>query len=283
MSQEATSNNDPDGTSVAMSQAGWSFRQENGRLLHFVEYVASLATATDKTARVAARALYEVEEPEKYREALDKIEKRGAFRAFRDVHRALLFEMMICRGVDNFLSYITQLLALIFRTRPETLRSSETVRLDAVLKHSTMADLVHELAERRVNQLSYQGMRDLAAYVSDRLGFVMFVDADKLNNAFRIIESRNLIVHNRGIVNELYLSRVGSSPAPLGVPIPMDPNRVLDDLEFLEAAVRDIDARAAAKFGLPVEAKGAPPDVRSEPELPNTPLQPTSGGPAEAE
>jgi len=238
-----------------MTPPGWRFQREHERLFGFVGYITRLATSTDEKAKVAARALYETEDPEMYRDTLEKIEKHGATRALRELHRTLLLEMMLCRGADNFLTYVTELLAVVFRTRPETLRSSETVRLDAVLKHATMAELVHDLAERRVNQLSYQGMRDLSTYLTERLGFDLFPKPESLERAVRIIETRNLIVHNRGIVNELFLSRLPTTPAAVGEPVTLDTLQIFSDLEFIALSVYEADACGVEKFSLPAESK----------------------------
>lgn len=233
-----------------MTPPGWSFQREYERLFGFIFYITKLATSTDEKAKVAARALYESEDPEKYRETLENIEKHGATGALRKLHRTLLLEMMLCRAADNFLAYVAELLAVVFRTRPETLRSSESVRLDDVLKHASMEDLVHDLAERRVNQLSYQGMRDLSAYLSDRLGFELFPKPESLERAVRIIESRNIIVHNRGLVNELFLSRAPRASANVGEPLDLDTDLIFDDLEFIALSVYEMDARAVQKFNL---------------------------------
>src|SRR5260221_6988835 len=112
-----------------------------------------------------------------------------------------VIEMMLVRGADNFLTYVSELLALVFTSRPETLKSGETVRLDEILQHSTMDDLVKRLAERRVERLSYQGMRDLQKDLSEKLSFELFPSPESLVRAVRVIEIRNLLVHNRGIVN----------------------------------------------------------------------------------
>jgi hypothetical protein len=239
-----------------MTPAGWSFLRENNRLVGFVFYITRLATSTDEKARIAVRALYETEDPETYRSSLEKIEKEGATQELRKQHRDMVLEMMLSRLAENFLVYVTELLTLIFRTRPETLRSSETVRLDAILKHGTMEELVHDLAERRVNQLSYQGMRDLAAYLSNRLGFDIFSGCEQLERAIRIIESRNVIVHNRGRVSELFRSRVPSVPVVIGEPLKLDGHGIFGDLEFLTLSVIEADARAVQKFELQADPMG---------------------------
>jgi hypothetical protein len=133
-------------------------RDARGRRDHPRFHLAFHASARPASSNGVIRTY----EPETYRAEIEAIEKEGALHALREHHRGMFLEMMLSRATENFLTYVTELLTLVFRTRPETLRTSETVRLDAILKHVNMEDLIHELAERRVNQLSYQGMRDLA-------------------------------------------------------------------------------------------------------------------------
>jgi hypothetical protein len=161
-----------------------------------------------------------------------------------------VLEMMLVRGTDNFLTYLSELLALIFTSRPETLKSAETVKLEDILQHATMDDLVKRLAERRVERLSYQGMKDLQKDLAEKLNFEIFPSAEPLSRAVRIIELRNLLVHNRGIVNRTFQSRTGDSSLAIGSKLELRPRPLIFDLEFLANSVLDIDERAALKFGL---------------------------------
>jgi hypothetical protein len=165
-------------------------------------------------------------------------------------HQQLLLQMVLSRMVDNYLVYIADLLALIFRTKPETLRSSEKVRLDTVLAHDNMEELISDLAERQVNRLSYQGMRDLSQYLSGSLKFDLFKSPQDLKRAAGIIELRNLIVHNRAVVNRHFLSRVPDSPTQVGEVVELDLDSVFSDVQFLTGSASDLDARASDKFGL---------------------------------
>ncbi len=161
-----------------------------------------------------------------------------------------VMEMMLVRGTDNFLSYVSELLALVFTSRPETLKSGETVKLDEILQHSTMDDLVKRLAERRVERLSYQGMKDLQKDLAEKLNFELFPLSESLSRAVRIIEVRNLLVHNRGIVNRTFQSRTGDSSVAIGTLFELSPHAVISDLNFLAKSVLDVDERAAVKFGV---------------------------------
>lgn len=163
----------------------------------------------------------------------------------------LVFEMTLTRSVDNYLSYVSEVLGLVFHTRPETLRSREQVRLDFVLQHSSMDDLVEALAERRVERLSYQGMDALAKDVEETLGFSLFPSSTDLGTAVKAVETRNLIVHNRAVANRRYLSRMPDAAVKLGERVRLEPEDVSGTMRFLDAAVVDTEQRAVEKWALP--------------------------------
>lgn len=164
--------------------------------------------------------------------------------------RPLLFQMVFMRAVDSFLTYLSEMLAEIFRLRPETLRSGEMVRLDFVLQHSIFEDLISALADREVERLSYQGMRELSGELEKRIGFKLFEQSHDLDRAIGIIEMRNLIAHNRAIINRRFLSRVSKSKFVIGDKLVIEAEVFVDDLRFLERSAEDIDRRAAVQFGI---------------------------------
>jgi len=186
-------------------------------------------------------------EPERLKELLAE-PKTGAANIKRFAR--FVCEMMLVRGTDNFLTYVSELLALIFTTRPETLRSAETVKLEEILEHASMDDLVKRLAERRVERLSYQGMKDLQKDLAEKLNFEIFPSSEPFSRAMRIIEIRNLLVHNRGIVNRTFQVKTGDSSLAIGSLFELRPHPLISDLDFLAKSVLDIDERAALKFGL---------------------------------
>jgi len=178
----------------------------------------------------------------------------GASRKLGVFYR-LMTEMALSRAVDSYLTYLTELLSLIFRASPESLRSSEEVKLDFVLAHTTRAGLISALIDRKVNQLSYQGMRSLSQFLSRKLGFDLFQDEESLERAVLLIEIRNLIVHARGIVNDTFIQRVAKPSVPFGKRIRLSINDVAMHIAFLDRSVSDIEARAHDKFGIKLPHK----------------------------
>jgi hypothetical protein len=193
------------------------------QLWGFFFFIIATVTKTDEVARTAAKALYDYYEQDEGKKAQFKqiIEGGGgAVEALRS-YREVLLQMTFSRGADNYLTYVAELLALIFISRPETLRSSETMRLDFVLGHSSFEDLIDALAERRVERLSYQSMRDLASDLSEKLDFGLYSSTEELDRIVRIVETRNLTVHNRAVVNRRYLQKLPDCSAKV-VPSSID-------------------------------------------------------------
>lgn len=165
-------------------------------------------------------------------------------------HKPFVAELILTRIVDNFLVFVTDLLAQIYRARPEALRTSEQERLDFILKYPDMESLIHALAEKRVDSLSYKSMTDLSQYISDQLGFELFPNGDDLSKAVRLVEMRNVIVHCRGVVSKQAARRCPEFSDRIGQQLGITYEDTDDFVSFLLERTTDIDKRAAHKFGI---------------------------------
>jgi hypothetical protein len=246
-----------------LTDAAKRFFETHAEIHGFVAFVYGLAKRSDEVAKVATEALHDTahdpEEKARLGKELDDIRegrRKGALAAYGRYTR-LIVELVVTRVADNYLTYLAELLALIFTTRPETLKSNETVRVDEILKHPSMEELIAEIAERRVVDLSHEDMENLAKYLEDRLGFRLFDDSGELRRAVRIVKARNLIVHNRGVVNRTYKTRVPEDPTPFGQRLDFSGEDVIENGDFLAKSVVHVDRRAIEKFGLPA-AKWSP-------------------------
>lgn len=164
--------------------------------------------------------------------------------------RPLVCELILCRMVDNFLQYVIDLLREIHQKRPETIKSADTVRLDELLERSSIESIIDWLVERKVQQLSHRGMRDLASYVNRTLGFDLFAAPEDLETATLLVEIRNAIVHNRGRVSDVNAKRDARLREVVGKRIDVEILDLAMYTTFLQKAVKKADERATEKFGL---------------------------------
>lgn len=244
-------------SSSKWSDAGLRFVLAHTKLMDFIGFISTMAIQMDTTLKGFKAWLIEhVDVAEKLSEQdaglcdsilLYESQTWDHFTSYNP----LMYQMFLSRSVDNFLTFISELLVLIFQTRPETMRSNKMVKFVDILRYKTMDELITYLAEERVNELAYKGMRELADEISKGLGFDLFPRSEDLDKAIYLVEVRNLIVHNRGVINRLFLSRQPSCSPSIGQSLELKPQFILDSLRFLGQAALDIDNRASTKFNLP--------------------------------
>lgn len=168
-----------------------------------------------------------------------------------DDNDEMLQELILTRTVDNFLCFLSDLLALIYKTKPQMLRSSEQERLDFVLNFESMDELRAAVAEKKVERLSYLGLRDLNDSLRGQMGFELFGSPKDLSEAAVLVEMRNICVHARGVVGATSARRFAEFKDLLGKRLDFSHERIRACRKFLENAVFDIDVRATEKFSLP--------------------------------
>ncbi len=241
--------------SPAITDAYLKFYSEMYRVDRFFKLIFDISKKNDdiRTESVKLSAKFKWDEfahgDESLEGKLQELSSTGAVNAVMSESR-LVMELLTTRNVDNYLSYVSQILADIFRSRPETLRSNEQVRLDFVLSHESMSDLIAEIADRQVNKLSYQGMTELADYLKEKIGLDVFTSDENRKNIIKAIEIRNLIVHSRGVVNKIYLKRISDCGLEIGMDVPLDAQIGILAVKSLHESVQTIDDQARKKFGV---------------------------------
>lgn len=174
-------------------------------------------------------------------------------------HEELLAEIVLCRVVDNFLNFIIDLISLIYKEKPEMLRSSEQEKIEFILQFKTMDELRIALAEKRVEKLSFIGFTELDKYLKESMGINLFEEKADFNRAALLIEYRNIYTHNKGIIGSISARRFKILEKHLGKKLTIKKSDVRELRQFLENAVMDIDIRAAKKFSLKSEKIPEPP------------------------
>jgi hypothetical protein len=153
-------------------------------------------------------------------------------------------------GLQHYFSEIIQAAAL---KRPEMLRSGETLRVDEILRFKRYKDLVTFLIDKKINELSYGGIKGMEPYFRDKLGIEMFGKDRSRILLTTFVEIRNINIHNRGYINDLFLSKVGKVDGfnfakGKYFHVDMDMLKLLSD-NAIETAL-ELDHAVATKFGL---------------------------------
>jgi hypothetical protein len=149
--------------------------------------------------------------PPKKSEALDLDKLQKTTDEYK-LTRPFFHEMVLVSSVNNFLTYLSDVLFEIFVNKPETLKSSKQVTCDDVLSHGNMSAFIEFIAKKTVHEVSYKSFKDICDFFSKRFKIKVCKDDDEMEHIAAIIEVRNLIVHNRSLVeksHELVIKRFG--------------------------------------------------------------------------
>lgn len=169
--------------------------------------------------------------------------------ALRESQQELL-EMFLSRIVDNFQVYVVDLIRAVLHERPEILKSrQEQVSVEYALGFDSVDDLVHDLIETKVNNLTYKGFDDLQDWCSSR-GIPLLVPDAQTDRIVSLVALRNLIVHNRCKVDTKYLKTVPDTDLEIGDVVRIAVDDFFQDLNLLNTIVNTTDVATCGKFGL---------------------------------
>ena len=139
-----------------------------------------------------------------------------------------LFATSLIAAVSRTEAFVFDVLRMVLVEYPQKLaisvqgnRGDLSVQLSDVLSAKALVDLTNSMIDRRLNAASYATPRDYLTYFEAVTGIgVAGADFDSF---VEIKATRDLLVHNSGIVNATYLEKVGAGKrAKAGKLIPVD-------------------------------------------------------------
>ena len=200
--------------SLSGTEALQRYQQSFSQINEFQDFVLRMVGHIEHTAEKMRdlKAVLKVDPSTSH--AGTKSEWKGPIEDLKK-HRQFFLEVLLVRHVENYLNFLSSLLKVVFIARPEVLRSSEKIDLETVFRHSSIDDLVKTVAERKVDSLSYASFGDLAEYFADKFHINLVGEKDR-QTILEAIETRNISVHNRCIVNQRYLSRTARNELKVG-------------------------------------------------------------------
>lgn len=145
-------------------------------------------------------------------------------------------EVIITRYVDNYLTYLSHLLRIIFEKAyvsgdklafrefsipVEELIEDVSVKYGDIEKLEEIADKFKWLLQKRVENLSREGFVSMAKFLKRNLKLSLIDDPARDKDIVQAVATRNLLVHKRGIVDGYFLdtlnnAKIDSSRMKLG-------------------------------------------------------------------
>jgi hypothetical protein len=199
--------------------------------------------------RIIVKADYGRGDPTKFPKPGDPAPPESVV-AQMDIHGPVLDEMLFCRGVNSFLTYLADMMTLIYEKYPKKLPSNKQMTYGFCIEHHMAGDLISALAEETVIGLTHQDFDALAKYFKKNLDLVLFKENIESAKAALSVDIRNIITHNRGIVNRFFIQRNPNFAADLGKHVGLSKDENPEMLADPGYCARQLDLRAIKKFGL---------------------------------
>lgn len=174
----------------------------------------------------------------------------------------LTFRMSFVYLVALFDAFLADVFSEVARARPEILKSSKKqISYDRLLEFGSFDALVEFIASRELNELSYKSIKDQADYYRDRFGVALEDSGVPISELIELRAARNLLVHNNGVVNHIYLELVPSSTYKAG-------DDVTVDTSYFDKAAKSLEAVAAFIAAKLIEKHASTPPAAGVAQLP---------------
>jgi len=144
--------------------------------------------------------------------------------------------------------YLVDIAREILLAHPNALRSGRQLSAETVLQLGGQKQIVRYLAEREVEELLYKSFPDVADYFDKKFNINLNASAVSVGQIVEILATRNIHVHNRGIVNQRYLQSVRDSTLKLGAYKSISEDYLRHSINLIRKLIEFIDTEVQRKY-----------------------------------
>ncbi len=159
-----------------------------------------------------------------------------------------LSTMMYVKTIDNFENYFKEILSEIVISEPRVLRSKETEQLDFILSFSDYQSLINAIAEKKIENLFYQGIDVIQKFFKERIGVEVFKEkSDQIN---LLVKQRNLAVHNRSKISKEFIRQFPDENFEVNMRLNFKFDYVEKIVHVLHLIINELDYEFSKKFNI---------------------------------
>jgi hypothetical protein len=109
-------------------------------------------------------------------------------------------------GYSYWEAFLTDLVEMIYLSRPKMLPKKKTINFDEILEASSCEEIIKIMVRKEIYELLYRSIRDIIRYFQEKLQITF--SADIIERVVECSYLRNCILHNRGYADK----RLGEFP-----------------------------------------------------------------------
>lgn len=180
-------------------------------------------------------------------------DKSAILKLVEQTQRFGLYAQSLIAAIAITEGYFFQIASMTLRWHPEKLKAGGTgaedsISLDDLLASTGIEDLLSKLANKRLMSIFYQSPEKYFQQLEKLLSVEL---EEKLKDKYiEAKATRDILVHNEGIANDLYLKRAKKNArAARGEVIPLDKKYFEQTVRCMKSLVRSIYSQTLKKYG----------------------------------
>ncbi|MGA1983514.1 MAG: hypothetical protein ABSG84_13740 [Acidobacteriaceae bacterium] len=132
-------------------------------------------------------------------------------------HDVTLLNMAFMYLMALFDAFTSDVFSTVLRSKPEMLRSSKKqLPYGLILELGAQDKIVNYMASRELNEVAYMNCTEQWEYFSERFGVDIRQSPVTIENLAEMNAQRNLLAHNRGIANQIYIESLKNPALKIG-------------------------------------------------------------------
>lgn len=160
----------------------------------------------------------------------------------------VLTRILFSSFVDNFETYLSELLYEIYLANPLTLKSKQEVTVEEVLNCADLEEFVQYLAKQKIGKLQKGSVKGFIKE-NPQIQKLGIIDELTQSEIEKILQIRHLYSHRNGIVDEKFLQYFGGQ-FTLNSEHRISIQKVCEIMNYLAKIINDVDIAAINKFRL---------------------------------
>ena len=166
------------------------------------------------------------------------------FRQFPELLRILGLSHL----VTIFEGYLVDIIQEILLAHPDILKSGKQLTAEEVLTIGERKQIVSYLAEKEVEELQYSPFQKVVKYFDDKFNINLNTPIVSPEQITEILATRNIHIHNKGVINQRFQKLVKGSTLRLGTYKRITREYLVYTNNCINTIVSFIDTKARTKY-----------------------------------
>ena len=149
---------------------------------------------------------------DKYSELLEQYKENDkGMKIFKDLNMKIpeYESEVLTTALINFIArteaFLNDLLEILFLWKKKSLISNKNLSYKEIIECENLDDLIKTIREKEILEFSHSSFKDKIDYFKSKFNLSFPGLDDNLDQIIEMFTTRNIILHNNGIVNETYL------------------------------------------------------------------------------